>query len=162
MNRKELVSMAKELNEVLGLDPKIKTSSKVKIEELKHKVAEAGALLEDRDKVSQATMDLLLDLEVDVSAGVRVLKSKPTASKKSSVSKKSNVKKSPGVIQTIVDIIDSKGPITKDQILKVLTKKFPDRNPEGMGRTIHIQVPNRLNREKNIKIKEGDNGYYIK
>jgi len=39
---------------------------------------------------------------------------------------------------------------SKSEILKILTEKFPDRDPDGMARTIGIQAP------KNCTSKEDD------
>ena len=64
-----------------------------------------------------------------------------------------------GVISTIIDCLKSK-PHTKDQLLAVLTKKFPDREPDGMKQTINIQVPSRLKTDKDLKVVRDDKGRY--
>lgn len=72
--------------------------------------------------------------------------------------------KKPGVIATIIECLEgasSKKPIKKEAILKVLTKKFPDRNPNSMKATVSAQVPTGLKAEKNITVKKTDEGYYI-
>lgn len=87
---------------------------------------------------------------------------KKTGEKKKSGTPKKKAPKGPGVIATILEIIRTKGPISKDQLCTQLGKKFPDRPKEGMMNTINIQVPSRLNKEKNAKIKRNDKGkYYI-
>lgn len=74
MNTEQLRSAAVDLNSSLGLEPKINT--RLPKEELQKKVAEAGELLEDGDKIQQSTADVLLELEVDVPAGVKTGKAK--------------------------------------------------------------------------------------
>jgi hypothetical protein len=76
MNTEQLRSAAVDLNSSLGLEPKINT--RLPKEELQKKVAEAGELLEDGDKIQQNTADVLLELEVDVPAGVKAGKVKVT------------------------------------------------------------------------------------
>jgi hypothetical protein len=56
----------------------------------------------------------------------------------------------PGVIATIVEIISRETGATADEILTVLVKKFPDRDPDGMRKTIGIQAL------KNSSSKERD------
>lgn len=73
--------------------------------------------------------------------------------------------KGPGVISTILEAIKGKGPVTKEAILKVLVKKFPDRAEDAMGKTIQAQLsgkkrPLRMEREKNVKFKISDKGAY--
>ncbi|MHC4110896.1 MAG: hypothetical protein ACYSUY_07460 [Planctomycetota bacterium] len=86
-------------------------------------------------------------------------KKKKTKKAKKKVVKKAKPK-GPGVIASILDIIQKQGPVTKDDILKRLTKKFPNRKPEHMQATVSCQVPGRLNREKNAKIKRDKDGQY--
>lgn len=69
-----------------------------------------------------------------------------------------------GVIDNIVTALKtgtSKKPLTKADILAHLTKKHPDRDPEGMKKTINIQVPSRLRNEKKLDIQKNENGYWI-
>jgi hypothetical protein len=64
----------------------------------------------------------------------------------------------PGIIATIVEMISRTEGASKDEILKILVKKFPDRDPDGMGKTIIIQA----NRNKSSKETIEDRGivYY--
>ena len=71
-------------------------------------------------------------------------------------------KKAPGVIASILEFIQH-GPISKKHILSKLQKRFPDRPVEGMEKTINAQLPNRMSKEKGVKIKVDSKGqYYIK
>lgn len=83
------------------------------------------------------------------------------AEKKAEKAKSSNAPtgKKPGVIATIVECLEKK-PCTHEQILAVLTKKFPDRNPDQMAATIKVQVPSRLRKDKGLKIDRDDKGRY--
>ena len=81
--------------------------------------------------------------------------------KKDEAPKKS--KKKTGVITSIASIIEKRGPISKEQIHKRLIKMFPNRPAVALKSTINAQVPNRLNKEKKLKIKKNDKGkYFIK
>lgn len=77
--------------------------------------------------------------------------------KKKSAPKKA---KGPGVIASIQEIVTDKGPITKAGILKILVKKFPDRDEEAMGKTVNVQLPNRMSKEKGINIEVDDKGRF--
>lgn len=58
--------------------------------------------------------------------------------------------KGPGVIATIVETISRAKGASVDEVLEVLTKVFPDRDPDGMTRTIRIQA------NKNATSKDRD------
>jgi hypothetical protein len=87
--------------------------------------------------------------------------STPKKSTKASTGKKSIQK--PGVIAYIVDCLVKSGEkgITKDQILARLTKKFPDRDPEKMKKTVQVQVGSRINKEK-FPVQRLEGGKYRK
>lgn len=70
MNKKELVLVVKELNDVLGLDPKI--NPREPIETVKELLLEAMGLIEPEDEVSEMSMNILEELQ----------KEEKTASKK--------------------------------------------------------------------------------
>lgn len=68
----------------------------------------------------------------------------------------------PGVVATIIECLegaDKKG-ISKQSIHDVLVDKFPDRDAEGMMKTINTQVPGRLTRDKGLDVKRLENGNY--
>jgi hypothetical protein len=86
-------------------------------------------------------------------------KTKKTATKKTAKSSTAAAKpKGPGVISTIVEMISRTEGASKDEILKILVKKFPERDPDGMSKTIIIQA----NRNKSSKETIEDRGivYY--
>ena len=78
---------------------------------------------------------------------------KKTTTKKPAGEKKP---KGPGVIDTIVDVLQNKGG-TVEQITEKVAKKFPDKSADGIKATVKIQV-NRLSKSKD----EGGRGLKIK
>jgi len=68
--------------------------------------------------------------------------------------------KGPGVIATIIEVIDSKKgqKFTLDEIHDALVKRFPFRNPDGMLVTVRSQVPRRLERDRGYKFKKNADG----
>jgi hypothetical protein len=91
---------------------------------------------------------------------------KAKTSKSTATQKKAGVakeKKGPGVIATIIELITTKGPITKAQIVTALAKKFPDRDAESMKKTVNAQIPGRISKEHGLKLVElEDKGWTIK
>lgn len=71
----------------------------------------------------------------------------------------------PGVIASIEEFVKKASktkPITKEQVLEKLCERFPDRDKEAMAKTVNIQLPSRLNKEKELGIEKSDKGgYYI-
>lgn len=67
--------------------------------------------------------------------------------------------KKPGVIASILEFIQG-DPVSKKQLLSKLTKRFPDRPVDGMAKTIQAQLPNRMAKEKGIKIKVDGKGRF--
>jgi hypothetical protein len=81
-------------------------------------------------------------------------------------SSKSTEPKDPGVIETILEIVEKanieKG-VSKKAILSKLVAKVPDRAPDGMSKTINVQLPTRMSRERGIAIEKLENGnFYVK
>ncbi len=85
---------------------------------------------------------------------------------KKKVVEKSVETKGPGVISSILEIIRTKGPVTKEAILDELCKRFPDRKKESMNKTIQAQIggkksPTRMEKEKKIKFVIKDDKYSL-
>ena len=90
----------------------------------------------------------------------------PAPAKKAAEVKKPATKKGdkkPGVIATIVEAIEGSGKkgISKEELLEVLEEAFPDRVSESMKKTINVQVPGRISREK-FEIEKLENGNFKK
>lgn len=217
---KKLIAAAKELNDLLGLTPPIKTTS-IKEDKLKELLLEAAENLvaEDEEDVSEATVKALKSIgakipwledenkdveEIEDIEGmededvdddeddqdddeVEEIKTesvpeksakkkekpkkadKPTKEEKADKPKgkkpeKAKGKSGKGIIATIVSLLEKatkKQPITKAEIIDVLKKEFPDRDVRGMTRTVHVQVPGRISREKfKLGVTEDGKGFY--
>ena len=59
VKKEELIKAAKELNDVLGLDPQIKTGKKVTEKELSEQILEAAELILPEDDISDETMRVI-------------------------------------------------------------------------------------------------------
>lgn len=217
---KKLIAAAKELNDLLGLNPPIKTTS-IKEDKLKELLLEAAEnlVVEDEEDVSEATVKALKSIgakipwlededkdveEIEDIEGmededvdddeddqdddeVEEIKTesvpeksakkkekpkkadKPTKEEKADKPKgkkpeKAKGKSGKGIIATIVSLLEKatkKQPITKAEIIDVLKKEFPDRDVRGMTRTVHVQVPGRISREKfKLGVTEDGKGFY--
>lgn len=213
---KKLIAAAKELNDLLGLNPPIKTTS-IKEDKLKELLLEAAEnlVVEDEEDVSEATVKALKSIDAKIpwlededkdveeiediegmedddeddqdDDEVEEIKTKPvpekSAKKKEKPKKadkptkeektdkpkgkkpeKAKGKSGKGIIATIVSLLEKatkKQPITKAEIIDVLKKEFPDRDVRGMTRTVHVQVPGRISREKfKLGVTEDGKGFY--
>ena len=90
---------------------------------------------------------------------------KSTGNTEATTSNKKSKPKKPGVIASILEFIDKSGPISKNQIHKRLVKRFPDRNPDSMKKTIACQItgkkrPLRMEKEKGVKFDIDKDGCY--
>lgn len=81
--------------------------------------------------------------------------------KKASPIKSAGKDGGPGIIQTIVALVEKAGKkgISKKEILEVLKENFPDRNEVSMKNTVNVQVPARINKEKFPIKKVGEDRY---
>lgn len=161
MKLKDLKTVAQDLNNSLELDPPI--DLKLSAKDLKEEIAEASTMLEDGDKVLQITKEVLMDLECDLPAKLKIGKGEKKADSKKG--KKEDVKtkktdKKPGVVATIVELLEN-GPITKEKAVEKLAKKFPERDPDKMATTFSIQL-NRIPKERGVSIEKSEKGYVIK
>ena len=222
---KKLIAAAKELNDLLGLNPPIKTTS-IKEDKLKELLLEAAEnlVVEDEEDVSEATVKALKSIgakipwlededkdveEIEDIEGmedddaddqdddeVEEIKTKPVPKKsakkeekpkkadkptkeekadkptkeektdkpKGKKPEKAKGKSGKGIIATIVSLLEKatkKQPITKAEIIDVLKKEFPDRDVRGMTRTVHVQVPGRISRERfKLGVTEDGKGFY--
>lgn len=217
---KKLIAAAKELNDLLGLNPPIKTTS-IKEDKLKELLLEAAEnlVVEDEEDVSEATVKALKSIDAKIpwlededkdveeiediegmededvdddeddqdDDEVEEIKTKPvpekSAKKKEKPKKadkptkeektdkpkgkkpeKAKGKSGKGIIATIVSLLEKatkKQPITKAEIIDVLKKEFPDRDVRGMTRTVHVQVPGRISRERfKLGVTEDGKGFY--
>ena len=154
IKRSELVNAAKELNVILGLKPSI--DIKGTAPELQDALLQALTLInKEEDEFTKETQAILDEL----AKRDGIITEKVEKPKKEKVEKP----KVAGVIETIGRSIENSGQegITKEAILKILTKQFPGRSPEGMKATINTQVPNRITKER-FPVERLENGAYRK
>lgn len=234
ITKKELVKTARELNELMGLDPAIPTGKDVEEATLVEKIREAAEMLEEDDEISevaQEVIDYIAELQeeeatpeadgqptdeddaeetteqlveksdykalkamvawypefkgIDIALypakkvedlrarmikdlakkagkeahGTEAKEEKPAVKKEGE--KKAPKQSGPGVIATIVACIEGAGKkgITKDEILAVLVKTFPEKEEKSMKSTINVQVPTRISKER-FKLESKDGKYF--
>lgn len=77
--------------------------------------------------------------------------------------KKAKGDKGPGVISTIFTLIQKapKKGVSKDEIYEKLVELFPDRAGEGMKKTINVQIPGRMSKEKKVNIVKLETGNFV-
>lgn len=74
--------------------------------------------------------------------------------------KKTEKPKKNGIIKSILEFISDQ-PLEKSQILRKLVKRFPDHKEEQMSKTVDAQLPNRMAKERKIKITKDKDGRYF-
>ena len=176
MKEEKLIEVCNNLTAVLGLDPQIGTDSK---KQMKKDLLEAAKLITPGDLIAlhKDTVSVLKELGVPLPEEKEEKKKEEKkkegkkkkekqdsekTEKKEKTEKEEKKQKGKGVIYTIISLIKTKGPITKEKIAKELEKKFPDRNADGMKKTLQIQLSGRLAKEKKLKIENTEKGYIIK
>ena len=111
------------------------------------KVVEGSTKKKDKKKVSKKT-DKKKKIDKKKKDKVSTKKSKGKKKTSKTTTKKTATKKI-GVIATIVECL-KKGPTTRESILKVLVKRFPDRAEESMNTTVKAAVPSYLRRKQGL------------
>lgn len=189
LSEKALRAAAKEVNDVVGVEPPINT--KAPVAELIEKLKEAKDTVidPDQDEFTEATQAVLDELdaeeeaEEEAPAPKRKVKPAPVAEeaeeddpeeaeeapkkkapkKKGTAPKKAGEPGKPGIIATIVALVEGSGKkgITKEEILAELVANFPDRSEDSMKNTINVQVPARINKEK-FPVKKLEGNRYCK
>jgi hypothetical protein len=97
---------------------------------------------------------------------MRTATKKPASNKTATKATKETKPKGPGVIASVLEFLteaSAKAPVTKEDLVNRLAKRFPDRPKESMAKTVNVQVPGRLSREQGVNVvKAEDGGFYIK
>ena len=78
--------------------------------------------------------------------------------------KKAGGGKGPGVIDSIIEFLGAASaakPLSKDKCVELLKDRFKDRDETGMRKTVSIQLPSRIRKEKGLAIEKNENGYWI-
>jgi len=184
--KKELTTVAKELNKVLGLDPAIDTGSRVKLAGLEEAIKQAIGLIEPGDEFTEATQAIIdelngssADMEDEDEEDLDALEEEapegdddddddddeedldaPEGEEEPPL-KSDKKEKKVGVIKSIIELIEKSGQkgISKEEILEELIKRFPDRQPTSMKNTINVQVPTRISKERFPLEKTPDNKF---
>ncbi len=165
-----LVSAIKDINKVLGeeIEPPLKEVGTVQVltEELKSVVE----LVQPEDEIEKVTRILLEELfslngeqEEEKEEEEKEEEEEKKPAKKNKTSSTEKKAKTPGVIATIVSLIEKapKKGISKEEILENLEKVFPDREGVSMKKTIQVQVPSRISKER-FEVEKLKNGNYKK
>ena len=187
--KKEMIAAANDLNKRFGLDPLINVKAEwtgLLADLLEFK---ADSTPEEANQMQPETLALLKSLNKKSKPPAPVKKEKAPVKKTESpdfiepvegtqeekvekpvkapvkTKKKAGtpVVKKPGVISTIVQLIEKAGKegITKESILAGLEKEFPEREAKSMKNTINVQVPARINKER-FKVENLGEGLYRK
>lgn len=167
VNDKMVVAAAMDINTVLAPNPLLDLEKPG--EELQKEIEELFPNIMEGDALTKETWTTLIALGWKAAEAPKI--EKPKASKPEKVAKEPKAakvpkvpkeSKGPGVIATIVEVLKKGKPVTKEAILAILVKRFPDRSAESMGKTINVQVPNRIAKEQKIKVEKTDKGYVIR
>jgi len=157
---------AKDINKILKPEPLLDIGAGE--ESIGKELVELIPSIKKGDALTPATWKTLKGLgwkdatpkSASASKKVVTTKKAPTPKAKKEV-KSEPKKKKPGVISTIIEVLKKGKPVTKEAILAVLTKRFPDRSAESMSKTINVQVPNRIAKEQGIKVEKTKKGYVV-
>jgi|GEM_PF-2090552 len=131
-------------------------------------VKKAAANDVDLESISDVNETKEIDnsqLIADATKKIDDLKAQLAAAKdelKKLTGKKSSEKKGPGVIGTIFTLVSDAGQsgISKPEILAKLVEMFPDRAEDGMNKTINVQLPSRMSKERGVTIKKLETGNF--
>ncbi|MCK9524317.1 MAG: hypothetical protein M0R49_00095 [Limnochordia bacterium] len=170
-SKKELTEAFKEMADVMVLEEGGKAvQPSGDFEKLKAQIAEAAGIIAEDDEFSEATADVIewvLDNLEAAPAGSPEKPEKEADAEKAGKPKKKKVKKEGapgmGVIATIAKTIEDAGKdgISKEGILQALVEAFPERDSSKMKKTINVQVPARITKER-FAVEKTDSGTYRK
>ena len=171
----KLIMACNDMTEVLGLEPAIEADDK---SQMRLDLVEAAKLLKSSDmsKLKDETIATLEKLGVELPKREKKETEKEENKKKDEKEGKMSSKKEhkpekklenkegkkekkPGVIATIISIVEEKQPISLDKIASLLTKKFPEREEKGMRKTASVQLNSRLNTQ-GFKVTKDDKGRF--
>lgn len=121
----------------------------------------AGAAVEDR-KDAAINEKAINDLTTEIKALTEQLTAKRQELRKLT-GKDSKKEKGPGVITTILSLVTDSGKtgISKSDIHAKLVEMFPEHAPDGLMKTIAVQLPGRMSKERNIRIEKKDDRFIL-
>ena len=151
-------------------DVKVVAQTSAKAEKLIANKAKAAADKVAADKPADRSVNVITkDLKAIEAATAKLEKAKAAFDKaKNELRKltgkapKSTAPKGPGVISSIFELVKKAGKrgISKDDILKALEVRFPERVAGSMVKTINVQLPKRMSKEKGVTIVKLENGKF--
>lgn len=153
-SREALNIAALDMNDVMGLEPGIDTGLDDAL--FMKAFIKASKMATGTDNFTEFTWRVLaandLGPERVISKPIKAKTDKATAKSSGKTAKPKETKApKPGVIAAIKDfLIERHGqskPFSRDEIWKVLTEKFPERDADALMSTIRTQVPGRLSKE---------------
>lgn len=128
------------------------------------KVEENVVVNPEKEKaIKSAEENVLSAQKIYDEAKAKLADAKNALRKLTGKGKKNHEPKGPGVIATILSLVTSSGKkgISKDELLTKLVELFPDRASEGMSKTIAVQLPGRMSKEKKVNIVKSEAGCYF-
>jgi len=160
-DKSSLNKVAKELNKMMKLTTPIEdgldtSTLQAEIVEICEDIRD-GEFTKDQFSENAVLIFEKLGIKITWAEKEKPASEKPVVKKEDKPAKKKN--SGPGVITSIMNLVIEKGPITEDAIVKSLAKIFPDRNPDAMRKTVRVQLPKRMNKEKGTNISKTEKGF---
>lgn len=165
VNEKTAAEKSNDVKNVVAQASKNPLSEKVVKSEIKKtdepKVPEIDP--EKEKKIKDAEKLVLESEKAFAEAKTKLSEAKNELRKLSGKGKKSSEPKGPGVISTILSLVTSSGKkgISKKELLNKLVEMFPERASDGMEKTINVQLPGRMSKERGISIVKLETGAFV-
>lgn len=153
---KEIEGLVKEMNEVMDLEPLIEFGAPDTLDRIR---AEAKDLRPaDFDSKSPKCFTVYAR-DTFKKLGIALPGEKAKAKTAKAKAPKGTGLPRVGVLSTIQELLTKKFH-TKDELVAALAAKFPDRAEDGLRTTVNCQIPNRMAKEKGVKITKNDKGAF--
>ena len=153
---KEIEGLVKEMNDVMDLEPVIEFGAKDTMDRIR---AEAKDLRPaDFDSTSPKCFTVHARATFK-KLGIALPGEKAAAKAAKAKAPKGTGLPRVGVLSTIQELLTKKFH-TKDELVAALAAKFPDRSADGLRTTVNCQIPNRMAKEKGVKITKNDKGAF--
>jgi excinuclease UvrABC nuclease subunit len=160
-NKKRLVEVAKELNEVLGLEPQI--DLKAKLKELKQKIKEASELIDfEQDDLSKETLTVLKEVstnkiseskvKLEEKEPPKVVEEVKTKKKPTSISLQPQGRRLGEKMLYLAKLIDQ-GNLTRKEIISKALREFPDISKSSFQRILSNSKNEKYNKFEKLVIQ---------
>lgn len=93
---------------------------------------------------------------VEGKAGGKAAEEDKGGKKSRPMPKKAGDAKGPGIIGSIAEFLinaSEKKPLSKQEITDMLAQRFKDNDKDGMAKTVNVQIPNRLGKDKKLDVR---------